>query len=387
MNKKLGATLAGIALLALPPLTAASEGQDLLVLTAGLTWAHDNNLFRRPANGSLGEVAGDNITTARAGATARLPVSLQLFEFNAGVSASDHERFSDNDATNSSFGATWRWQLSTDWSGTLGADRQQVQTEFSDFRGGIQNQRTTDTQRFSTSYAVTDRSTLGATITEKRERNSQTFVQQVSNRQTIGELSVKHALPIGASLELAHSRSDGENDDGSEFSVDNSDIRLAWPLSPKTNLTSSYGRVSRKYATSAERDFSGNNGSLNLSWLATSKSSVSISATRSTEPWQDVGSSFTVRNATNIQGSWQASAKIAVLASLGRETQAFRGAVTAPATPARHDTTNRQSATLNWTPWQNVSIAGSLQYSRRKSNDEGFNYSDLLSSLTGNLAF
>lgn len=387
MNKKLGATLAGIALLAPPLHTAASEGQDVVVLTAGLTRAHDNNLFRRPANGSLGEVAGDNITTSRVGVTARLPVSLQLFEFNAGVSASDHERFSDNDATNNSFGTTWRWRLSRELSGSLGADRQQTQTEFSDFQGNTQNQRTTDTQRFSTSYAVTDRFTFGAALTGKRERNSQTFVQQVSNRQTIGELSVKHTLPVGVSLELARSRSDGENDDGSEFSVDNSDIRLAWPLSTKTSLTSSYGHVSRKYATSAERDFSGNSGSLNLSWQATSKSSVSISATRSTEPWQDARSSFTVRSATNIQGSWQASAKIAVLASLGRETQAFRGAVTAPATSDRRDTTNRQSATLNWAPWQNVSIAVSLQYARRESSDEGFNYSDLLSSLTGNLTF
>lgn len=387
MEKNLGTTLAGIALLTITPHAAASEAQDLLVLTAGLSRAHDNNLFRRPANGSLGEVAGDNITTARAGATARLPVSLQLIEFSAGVSASDHERFSDNDATNSSYGANWRWQLSRDWSGTFGADHQQLQTEFSDLRGDTQNQRTTDTQRFSTSYAVTDRSMFGAAVTEKRERNSQTLVQQVSNRQAIGELSVKHTLPVGASLELAHSRSDGENDDGSEFSVRNSDIRLAWPLNATAKLTSSYGHVSRRYATFVERDFSGTNGSLNFSWLTTSKSSVSIYATRSTEPWQDAGSSFTVRSTTGIQGSWQASAKIAVLASLGRETQAFKGAVTAPATTDRRDTTNRQSVTLNWAPWQNVSIGGALQYSRRKSNDEGFDYSDSLSSLTGNLVF
>lgn len=384
MKEYLAIRLVFAALSALIAQGAIGGSQDVFLVSASIGRTHDSNLFKRPPDGSLGTVDSDDITTGRLNATARIPVSLQLFDLTAGVTTNDYRRFSQNDSTNENYSATWRWQMLRNLSGILATERLQTQTEFSDFRGDVQNQRTTDAHKFGANWSLTDQSTVGLAITGKKERNSQNFVQQESNRQTIGEISFRHSLPNGASGALTHSRSNGENADGTDFTLRNTDIHINWPLSNKTILSSKYGRVSRSNPGLESRDFSGNNGGIDLSWLATSKTTLTLSHVRTTESWLDTGSSFTVRDATSILVNWQASATVVARSTINRERQRFDGA---PATNSRRDTTNRQSVTLEWAPWQNASIGGSIQNARRESNDGLFNYKDLTASLNGTMSF
>lgn len=367
--------------------SAFGESTDILAFNAKIGWTYDSNLFKRPPDASLGPTDSDEITTTRLGVVAKIPVSLQSFDLTAGIAANHYARFSENDSTHSNYNATWRWQLFKELSGTISADRQQAQTEFSDFRGAIQNQRTTDTQRFGANLSLTEQSTIGTAITEKKERNSQDFVQQESNRQTIGEVSIRHSLPAGASVALAHSRSHGENLDGREFSVRNTDLRVNWPLSGKTLLASSLGRVARKNPGAEDRDFSGNNGAVSLTWLATAKTSLTASRTRSTDSWLEAGSSFTVRESSSVAGNWMASAAVTVRIALIRDTQSFEGASATLPPSSRRDTTDKQSITLEWAPWQNATVVGSVQNARRTSNDSIFNYKSLQASLNANVLF
>lgn len=377
-----------IAILALLTVHSAfGESTNLLAFTANIGRSYDSNLFKRPPDSSRGPADSDEITTARAGIAAKIPVSLQKFDLSAGIATSDYARFSENDSTHANYNATWHWQLFKELSGALSADRQQAQTEFSDFRGAIQNQRTTDTRRFGANFSLTEQSAIGATITEKKERNSQEFVQQESNRQTISEVSIRHSLPAGASVTLAHSRSNGENVNGSEFAVRNTDLRVNWPLSEKTLLASSLGRVARKNPGFENRDFSGNNGAISLSWLATAKTSLSASRTRSTDNWLEAGSSFTVRESNSLAGNWKASSAITMRVALIRDDQKFEGASSTLPLPTRRDKTDKQSVTLEWAPWQNAAVVGSLQNARRVSNDGIFNYKSLQASLNANVSF
>jgi exopolysaccharide biosynthesis operon protein EpsL len=386
--------MAGMLMLVSVSNTFGASG-DLLTINANVTSMHDDNLFRRPSDGSLGVIASDSSTTTQVGLALRKALSLQVLELSVNITDNKYKEFKTLDSRNDGYSAAWRWQITPHLTGSLSSDRQQSQTDFADFRGAGQNQRTSENRSFNANWNFLGGWTLGAGATATKSINSQPFIQDASNEQRIADVSVKYAFPSGAALSVTSSQSSGDyhrqadpvtlSDSG--FFDRRDEAHLDWPITGKTKLNANYGRLSRKHETFSARDYSGNIGSINLSWAATGKTSFSFRRTRSIESWEDAASSFSVRNSTGLSLKWQASPKVALSAALDRDSRNLDGFAIVPAAYARVETTAKESISLNWAALTNLTFAASVQNSRRRSNSPGLDYDDHVMTISASASF
>lgn len=375
--------------------SAFGASGDLITISAGVTSMHDDNLFKRPSDGSQGAVVSDKITTTRLGIALRKPVSLQLLELSANLVDTRYQDLKALNSRNDGYSAAWRWQFTPHLTGNLSSDRQQSQTDFADFRGAGQNLVTTENRRFDATWNFLGGWNLGAGTTATKSINSQTFIQDASNEQRIVDLSLKYAFSSGASLSVVSSKSNGDYQrapdpvtlSDSRFSEQRNELRLDWPVSGKTKLAANYGHLSRKHETFGARDYAGNIGSINLGWAATGKTSLRLGRTRSLENWQDAAGSFSVRNSTSLSANWQASPKVSLSASLDRELRSLEGFALVPAAFTRIDKTDRRTISVNWGALSNLTVAASIQETRRSSNGIGLDYDDRLMTLSASVSF
>jgi exopolysaccharide biosynthesis operon protein EpsL len=375
--------------------SALGASGELLSINASMTSMYDDNLFRRPSDGSLGAVASDRITTTQIGIAVHKPISLQVFELSANIVDNKYQDFKALDSRNDGYSAAWRWQITPHLTGNLSSDRQKSQTDFADFRGAGQNLRTNENRRFDANWNFLGGWTLGVGATATKSINSQTFIQDASNEQRIADILLKYVFSSGTSLALSSTNSSGDYGrpadpvtlSDSRFSDKRNELRLDWALTGKTKLAANYGRVSRKHETFSVRDYAGNIGSINLSWAATSKTSFTLGRIRSLESWEDTASSFTVRNSASLSAKWQASPKVLLSASIDRESRNLDGFAIVPVADARVEKTAKESISLSWVALKNLTVAASVQNSRRRSNSIGLDYDDRLTTLSASASF
>jgi exopolysaccharide biosynthesis operon protein EpsL len=374
---------------------ASGATNDVITITAGITELRDDNVFRRPSDGSFGVAAGDRVTTTQIGFAIRKPISLQTFELSATTSDNRHESFTALNSRNDSYLAAWRWQMTPHLTGDLSSDRQQSQTDFADFRGTGQNLRTTENRRFDAYWNFLGGWTLGAGATEAKTTNSQPFLQDPGNDQRIADVTLKYSFSSGTLLTLSSSKNNSDyhrQADPATYSDSKStdrrdELRLDWSMTRKTRLAANYGRVSRKHENFSVRDYAGHTGAVSISWAATGKTNFTFSHANATESWEDSFSSFAIRKTTSLSGDLQASAKILFRASIDRETRAFDGFGVIPLAYSRFDKTGRESVSLNWAALKNQTISGSIQKSRRRSKSPGFDYDARLATVSATASF
>lgn len=364
---------------------------DLLAVKAGITRTQDDNLFKRPSDGSLGGISSERLTTTQIGITAQKAVSLQSFELSATLVDTSYEQFKTLDSRNNNYSAAWHWQLTPHFTGKVSSSRQQTQTDFADFRGAGQNQRTSEAQRVDANLNFYGGLTLGVGKSKMSQSNSQNFVQDPSNEQVSTDISLKYAFPSGKSLAFLSTTSNGGYKGGtalvgnSSFSERRNDLHFSWPIADKTTLSANLGRVSRKIESSSARDFNGSNGGVSVSWRPTGKTSILFGQTRATEAWQDVSSSSVVRDSTSLSGTWQMSSKLALRASVSRQKQDFGAGSTSP--NGRIDNIGSELVTIEWSALRNVMVSATAQKSRRISNVPGFDYNAKIATVSASVSF
>jgi exopolysaccharide biosynthesis operon protein EpsL len=356
---------------------------------------HDDNLFRRPADGSLGAVVSDRVTSTQVGFAFHKPISLQVFDLSANIVDNRHQNFKALDSRNDGYSAVWRWQITPSLTGSLSSDRQQSQTDFADFRGAGQNLRTTANRRFDANWKIMGGWTIGAGATNVKASNSQPFAQDPGSEQRVADLSLKYLFASGTMLALTSRKSNGDFHraadpvalSDSRFSERHDEIRLDWPVTGKAKVSAGYGHLARRHDTFSVRDYSGGIGSINLDWAATGKTSFGFGRVRSLENWEDPAGSYAIRDTTSLSGKWQASSKLLVSAIFDRESRSLNGFALAPPPNARVDWMNKELVSIQWSAMQNLTLTASLQKSRRRSNSPGLDYDDRLTTISASVAF
>ncbi len=383
-------SLGALLLIAITPAVAGAE--DLFSANVVVSRTYFDNLFKRSSDAG---VSRDQLTSTQVTVAARKSVSLQGFDLSATLVDNSYRKFDSLNSQNNNYSAAWRWQVTPHLTGTISSSRQQSQSDFADFRGTGQNLRTSESRRANAEWNIIGGWTVGTGLTQSKQINSQTFVEDASNEQRVADVLVRYAFLSGTTIALNRSKSNGDFSrapnpltlSDSRFSDTREDFSLAWPVTGKTRLTAGLGRVSRQYENFGVRDFAGRNGNLSLAWAATAKTSLTLARTRTTDSWEDTASSFAIRNSTDLSGNVLLSGKLSMRASIGRETRTFGGFALVPAAFSRIDKTGRESLSLSWTPMRSVTVTASIQQSRRASTTPGTDYSDRSATMSATASF
>jgi exopolysaccharide biosynthesis operon protein EpsL len=372
-----------------------ADSGDLLTLNIGLTAAQDDNLFRRPANGSLGPIDSDAFTTTRFDFSLNKQYSLQRLMLKIGLAENRYQSFKVLNSLNESFSADWQWQVTPRISGNLTTSRSQSQSDFADFRGSGQNHRTTDTKRLDGNWQATGGWSLGAGVSRTKAINSQTFQQDASSEQSILDANLSYKFASGRSIALLVSSSRGEQPgiadpvtlSDNRFRVRQYDLKFSWPISGLTSLTGGVGQVRRTHDNFSVRDYSGINGNAVVNWDPTGKTQFILTRSRSVDSWQESNSSFSVRDFTGVSVSWAATPKVSLRVSANWTERSFGGDIPSQPVNDRIDKTLLTSLGIDWVAHNKIRVGATISNDRRDSSIVSTDYRSRKATLTANVEF
>ena len=374
---------------------AVGDSGDLFALNVGVSKKHDDNLFKRPADGSRGALDSDNSTSTQLDLSLNKQFSLQRVAVKLGLTDTRYQTFKTLDSRNDNHSASWQWQFTPQLTGNLSATRSQAQTDFADFRGGGQNTNTTETKRLDGNWQIMGGWNLGAGASRTKSVNSQTFQQNDSSDQRIADANLTYKFTSGSSIALLTSTSRGEQLRAADpvtlrdnrFQERRSDLKLNWPITGKTTLTGGVGNVRRTHDTFSARDYSGSNGDASLNWAATAETRFTFIRSRATESWEETNSNFSIRDLTGLSASWTITPKVSVAASLNRTRLSFGGDIPGLPTNSRLDRTQTRSLGINWAPHTKIKLGASISDDRRESTLVSTDYRSKTAMLTGSIEF
>jgi exopolysaccharide biosynthesis operon protein EpsL len=374
---------------------AFGDSGDLLALSVGVSKKHDENLFKRPGGGSLGNLDSDTSTSTQVGLSLNKQYSLQRISINFGLTDNRYQTFKALDGRNENHSASWQWQFTPHLTGNLSATRSQAQSDFADFRGSGQNIRTTDTRRLDGNWLLASGWSLGIGASNTKSSNSQTFLQDVGSEQRILDATLAYKFRSGSSITLLTSGSRGDQDravdpltlSDNRFRERSRNLKFNWPITGRTTVSGGLGQVSRIQGSLGARNFTGTNRDGSLSWQATTKTQVTFTNSRSIESWEEANSSFSTRNQTGLSASWMVTPKVSLTASLNQTRRSFGGEIAGQPANSRLDRSQTRSVGINWTPHTKIKLGASISDDRRESTLINTDYYSKTIMATGSMEF
>jgi exopolysaccharide biosynthesis operon protein EpsL len=370
-----------------------ADSGDLLALNINLTRDHDDNLFRRPADGTLGPIVTDAITSTRFDLSLNKQYSLQRLMLKVGLTENRYETFKALNSLNENLSAEWQWQVTPKVSGSISAIRSQAQSDFADFRGNGQNIRTTDTKRIDGNWQVAGGWIVGAGFSRTSAINSQSFQQESSNEQSILNGNLTYKFASGSSIALLSSNSRGEQPgdanpvtlSDNRFRIHKYDLNLVWPISGLTTLSGGVGQVQRVHDNFSVRDFTGFNGNAMLAYAITAKSRLTLTGSRVTDSWHELNSSYSIRNLIGLAASLTVTPKVSTRANVSWTKQSFGGDIPGQPTNQRIDNARSTSLGIDWAAHTKIRLGASIGEERRNSTLVGNDYLTRKVTFTANI--
>jgi exopolysaccharide biosynthesis operon protein EpsL len=374
---------------------AFGDSGDLLSLSVGVTRRLDENLFKRPADGSLGSLDNDTSTSTQVNLSLNKQYSLQRIAIRIGLADNRYQTFKALDGRNENHSAVWQWQFTPHLTGNLSATRSQAQSDFADYRGSGQNTRTTDTRRLDGTWLLASGWSLGAGVSKSKSINSQPFQQDASSEQHTVDATLGYKFRSGSSVTLQASDSRGEQQRAADplTSSDNRyrelhrSVKFSWPITGRTSVSGGVGQVSRTQGNLGARNYTGGNRDGSLNWFATNRIQLTLTNSRTSENWEEANSSFSIRDQTGLSASWTVTPKVSLTASLSHGRRSFGGEVPGQPANSRLDRSQTRFLGINWTPHTKIKLGASISDDRRESTLTSTDYRSTTAMVNGSIEF
>ncbi len=261
--------------------------EDVLSFEAGLDISRHDNIFlltegRNPPAFFGDSKRGDTLLTGLFGVKFDRDVSLQRFTVTGRILPVKYVTYSQFDYVGYDVGANWNWAIGRPWFGTLGLDRGQRASEFSETQG-VNDTNLQETTRlyFTGGLRLTPSWALIAGIDNTQLDNS---VAQFlpSNYDFTGlEIGARYAPGTGTELDFLYRQTDGKYpnrqvtdslgnllgaaiDNG--FSQDEFLIRTTYQPNEDARLVGQFGYTKREFDNLPQRNFSGPTARLTYDW-------------------------------------------------------------------------------------------------------------------------
>ena len=379
-----------------------AQDQDVFKLTAGYSLQTDSNLFRLPAGVDPTALIGrssaaDQIGVTRLGLKLNKPYSLQRFELNVGLEDYSYQNFNYLSFTAVNAGAAWRWSLTPRLRGNLTFDRMETPNSYLDYQGFRQRNQNTDTQaRFDAGYDIDGAWRVLASIARADQVNLLPVVAIGDTSTASADIGLQHVFGSGSTLTYALKSADGRYLNRplqQEFLLDDAyrqmdhEVRLSWLINGKSTADMSAAYIARTHSHFAQRDYSGFNTSININWGLTGKSALTASWVHELASYQTDSANYSQTDRMSLAPVWQISTKVALRARYELATRSFLGSPSGLPALARRDTTHDASLSLDWQPYERVSLGASFLNSRRESNLSGLDYTSNLATVFAKVTY
>jgi hypothetical protein len=174
-------------------------------------------------------------------------------------------------------------------------------------------------------------------------------------------------------------------DDG--FQQTDHEFKLRWAVTDKSTADFSASRISRSHPHFAQRDYSGTNTSVVLNWNSSGKTALEAGWLREHASYQTSNTNFTQTNRFYLGPVWQASPKTVVRLRHEVSQRDYLDAPTGLAASQRQDTVRNTRLSLDWRPYQYVTLSAALQQDTRNATLPGLDYSSNLATLSAQFSF
>lgn len=381
-------------------LAIAGQG-DLFNFVLGGNVIYDSNLFRLPDGVTPSSTSGnsqrsDIINTTSAVFSLDKEYSLQAFHADYRITSNKYQNFNFLDYDAKAYNLAWYWSLSPEFTGTLSKTQNQSLITFEDNRSLTQVILTTENNNIDFDYSPHNIWHVIGGYSEKSSKNSQTFLEQASNKTKNIEGGLKYVFGSQSFISLVFRDTTGEylgqaidfvnlRDNG--FNRQDEIIKGIWVLSGKSNINFQLANADYKSNNFAARDFSGLYGSVAYEWDILPKTTLVFNLRRSLEPYITATSSYANTDSLGLAPVWNISSKLILKSNLDISKRDFLGLLPSYTGDPRSDKTIRYGMNLSWTPRSYISTTFGLQHQERDSNFNNFDYSDNTMSLSAQLDF
>lgn len=395
-----------------PDTAIYGHGDYTVSLIASTSITQDNNLFRlagtaSPVNGST--TKSDTITSAMVGFKLDKDYSLQHVKLEVDITKKNYSNFSYLNYDDTYFNGVWSWAVTPKITGALGASRRQTLNSFADTpQSYAKNLNTADSVYFNADWWFAARWHGLFNISETTSNNSVQSTLNISSRTTAVELGLRYESSPGNSVTAKVSDQHGVYlgqaldyvnliDNG--FHQRQTELDFTWLPTGRSSFSGNLVYMQRLNDHFSQRDISGISGSLGYNYRLGGKSSISIKGSRVFSPYFAANtpyflgnklvfvtnSSYTTQNDISIQPIWEITPRISANMMFDYGTKDYQAPISATVWPQQHDTNQSLSFGLNWMPTRYLSVSSSLQQSRRRSNNPGFEYDDIMASISAQL--
>jgi exopolysaccharide biosynthesis operon protein EpsL len=370
-----------------PVLLPQAEGGSRYRVAAGSTVAYDSNVFRLSANaptdsvGAPGRSRSSLITRLYAQGNADIPVGRQRFHAQATGNAYTFPKLGYLNYRALDGRAGWLWRLTDRFSGELRYDRTAGIADFIDTRPVVKNIRTVDAWLGSVDFAVTPRWVLGGGLAQTNGKNSDAGFKVSDSRQLTRELGLKYLGMDQNTIRGFMAFSDGETPNlvptaafDKEYKQRDAGLEVLYGLSEASYLRARVAYTDRSYPIVSSNDFRGPTGRLDFNWRLSPISGVQFSVRRELGAFIETNSTYFVNTAMAVSPWWEVLPKVRLELGFERWNRNYRGTITSG--PRRSDTLDFARIGVRWSPTQNWQITSGLNWSRRDSNIDSFDFVD-----------
>lgn len=379
-----------------------AQSEDTLKLKLESSLRFDSNLFRLSAGADtlalIGKAsAAERIDINSLSLNFSTTLSLQKFEAAVNLTNYRYQNFNYLSFAAHNYSAAWRWALTPHWRGNLESQRQQTLNSFADYQGfSVQNVRSNSNTRVDAAYEPGGAWGMLAGVSQSTQTNQQALTAEGDYSEKSADLGLRYASGSGSALSYTLRNANGSYlnrvlspaalyDDS--FQQIDSGLKFHWVITGKSTADLSMTQISRTHPHYAQRDYSGRNAGFNFNWNITGKSALSAGWVRELSSYQTGTSNYNQTDRITLAQLWQLSPKAVVRARYEVAQSDYLGSPFGPVTTPRSDTTSGANLSLDWRPYQYLTISTSLENATRKSNLAGLDYESKMATVSAQFSY
>jgi len=357
-------------------------------LSAEVGLMYDSNPFRLSDGADTSTVLGK---PERSDAIMRYGVELrhiarvfgrQSVRVHARGDYNDYLRYSALDHFAYVLTGEWLWEVTNNFSGTLGWDRTHRLADFDDVQAPVRDKTTFDRLYATGAYRVTPdwRVRAGA----ERDNGKRTGDRpEVRTDATTVRAGIDYVTPLANALGVEARRTEGDAPErasvdptgqlSNEFTEHEVSLVLTYNLGAQLFVGGRLGRTERSYKELPVQEFHGATGRGRVGWRPAPKILLLLEAYKEPRAFLDVDASHVVARGVRFGPSWAPTMKLVFSAQLVNERQQFQSTAAA-ALVARDDTLRLWRFGAGWEPQRHLTVGAGLEYGERTSNILGLDY-------------
>jgi hypothetical protein len=364
-------------------------------LSAEVGLMYDSNPFRLADGADTVALLGE---PERSDAIMRYGVDLrhiarvfgrQSFRIHARAEYNDYLRYNALDHFAYVLTGEWLWEVTNNFSGTLGWDRSHRLGDFGDVQRLVREKITSDLLYATGGYRVTPNWRVRGGV-ERRDGKRTGDRPEVSTDEMTVRAGIDYVTPLANAIGIEARRTEGSapvsgaldptgNDEFTEHEVS---LVLTYNLGAQLLVGGRLGRTERSYKELPVQGFDGTTGSASVGWRPAPKIILAFEAYREPRAILDIDATHVVARGVRFGPSWAPTMKLVFSAQLVNERRQFQSTADTGLT-ARDDTLRLWRFGAGWEPQRHFTVGAGVEYGERTSNTLGrdFEYSAAMANL------